>query len=337
MNIGIVNDSPLAVEALRRALALHTDYRISWVAQDGEQAVEMCAWQTPDLVLMDLIMPRLNGIEATRRIMASTPCAILVVTVDIGENAQGVYEAIGLGALDAVNTPTLGGGDLRSGAAPLLDKIERIRHQLRPQGHPPVPTALPSLASTGPAAPPLVAIGASAGGPTALATLLHGLPADFAAALVIVQHIDAAFAAGMAQWLDKQCALPVRLADGSDSLQPGTVLLARGDQHLRLTPAGRLLSSPEPHDHLYRPSIDIFFQSVAQHWKHETLAVLLTGMGSDGAAGLKTLHDQGAYTIAQDQRTSAVYGMPKAAADLGAARAILPIEAIAPALINACH
>jgi len=337
MNIGIVNDSPLAVEALRRTLAQHPDYRVSWVAHDGEEAVEMCAWQTPELVLMDLIMPRLNGIEATRRIMTRTPCAILVVTADVGENAQGVYEAIGLGALDAVNTPTLGGGDPRRGAAPLLDKIERIRRQLRTLGHPPAPQAPPSLASAIPAAHPLVAIGASAGGPAALATLLQGLPADFAAALVIVQHIDAAFAAGMAQWLDKQCALPVRLADGSDALQPGTVLLARGDQHLRLTPAGRLLSSPEPHDHLYRPSIDIFFQSVAQHWKSETLAVLLTGMGSDGAVGLKTLHDRGAYTIAQDERTSAVYGMPKAAADLGAARAILPIEAIAPALINACH
>jgi two-component system response regulator WspF len=337
MNIGIVNDSPLAVEALRRALALQAGYRVCWVAQDGLQAVEMCAWQTPDLVLMDLVMPQLNGIEATRRIMAATPCAILIVTVDVGANARGVYEAIGLGALDAVNTPTLGTGDPRQGAAPLLAKIALLERRLGSLPPPPVPPAPAMPRPVSDDSQRLIAIGASAGGPAALATVLGGLPANFAAALVIVQHIDAAFAAGMADWLDKQCALPVRLASGTDRVEPGVVWLAPGDGHLQLGAAGRLRCSAEPLDHLYRPSIDVFFHSVAQNWKSETLAVLLTGMGSDGAAGLKTLRDRGAYTIAQDQATSAVYGMPKAAATLGAARAILPVEAIAPALINACR
>jgi len=333
MKIGIVNDSALAVTALRRALALDATLEIAWVAGDGEQAVQLAAAQTPDLILMDLLMPVMDGVEATRRIMAESPCAIVVVTMDIGRNANQVFDAMGYGAVDAVDTPTLTESDSQLAAGPLLRKIRNVARLFGDRAQAPHSLTAATPAS---AAPRLVAIGASAGGPAALAALLGALPADFGAAVVAVQHVDEAFAQGMAEWLDAQCALPVRLARVGETPQTGTVALAGTNDHLRLTNAGRMAYTPEPGDYLYRPSIDVFFESVVEHWRGEAIGVLLTGMGRDGAQGLKAMRERGFLTIAQDQATSAVYGMPKAAAALGAASEILPLRQIAPRLVRAC-
>ncbi|MHA7188416.1 chemotaxis protein CheB, partial [Burkholderia pseudomallei] len=184
------------------------------------------------------------------------------------------------------------------------------------------------------ALPPLVAIGASAGGPTALTALLRRLPDDFPAALVIVQHVDQAFAIGMAQWLDGYSPLPVRIARQGSVPQAGEVLLAATNDHLHLTSRGVLAYTRRPEETPYRPSVDVFFHSVVDHWKGEAIGVLLTGMGRDGALGLKAMRTKGHYTIAQDEATSAVYGMPKAAAAIGAASAVLPLERIADQLIS---
>jgi two-component system response regulator WspF len=180
----------------------------------------------------------------------------------------------------------------------------------------------------------LVAIGASAGGPAALTAVLSGLPKGFPAAVVIVQHVDAQFAQGMADWLSRNSALPVRVAKEGDRPTAGTVLLAGTNDHLRFTSSDRVGYTAEPRQQAYRPSVDVFFASVGVHWAGEAVGVLLTGMGRDGAQGLKTLRDKGHYTIAQDQATSTVYGMPKAAASLGAAVDILPLERIAPRLVD---
>lgn len=326
MNIGIVNDLPLAVEAMRRVIALRPEHRILWVASDGTQAVDLCAVQPPDILLMDLVMPKLDGVEATRRIMSSgARCAILVVTSSVGANAWRVYEAMGAGALDAVDTPSLSEGLLGDASSPLLAKIDQIGRLLEKDR--------PGRGGSSPADSsrdvPLVAIGASAGGPSALATILRGLPGDFGAAVVIVQHIDRAFAEGMAQWLDSQAPLPVRIAHGNERPQPGTVLLAATNDHLRLTRTGLLDYTREPADTPYRPSVDVFFSSAAEHWRGDVIGVLLTGMGRDGAVGLRAIKLNNHHTIAQDEATSAVYGMPKAAAALGAARVILPLDFIA--------
>jgi two-component system, chemotaxis family, response regulator WspF len=335
MKIGIVNDMPLAVEALRRALAARHDYDVLWVAQDGAQAVDFCAAQRPDIVLMDLVMPNVDGIEATRRIMARAPCAILIVTVDVGANAWRVYEAMGAGALDAVDTPSLSGPDAHKSIATLIAKIDRIGALVKER---PTPGAAAGAAGSNAATTrdtPLVAIGASAGGPAALATLLAGLPKDFPAATVIVQHVDAAFAAGMADWLNQQSALPVRIAVEGDRPQAGVVLLAATDDHLHLKLPGVLGYTRTPEETPYRPSVDVFFHSVVARWPARAFGVLLTGMGRDGAIGLKAMRTKGYHTIAQDEATSSVYGMPKAAAALDAAAAILPLPRIAAALAAA--
>ncbi|PLP96668.1 chemotaxis response regulator protein-glutamate methylesterase [Cupriavidus pauculus] len=332
MKIGIVNDSALAVAALRRALALDDSLDIIWVAGDGEQGVQMAARQTPDLILMDLLMPVVDGVEATRRIMAATPCAIVVVTMDLGRNANQVFDAMGHGAIDAVDTPTLTASDAMLATGPLLRKIRNVGRLLAGRAQAPHKLA---AASSAPAAPRLVAIGASAGGPAALAALLGALPADFGAAVVAVQHVDEAFAQGMAEWLDAQSPLPVRIACAGETPKAGTVLLAGTNDHLRLLAGTRMAYTPEPGDYLYRPSIDVFFESVVEHWRGDAVGVLLTGMGRDGAQGLKAMRERGFLTIAQDQATSAVYGMPKAAATLGAASEILPLPRIAPRLVRA--
>ncbi|HWT36681.1 MAG TPA: response regulator, partial [Paraburkholderia sp.] len=197
MNIGIANDLPLAVEALRRVIALRPEHRVLWVAANGEEAVDFCAAQTPDVVLMDLIMPKLDGVEATRRIMARTPCPILIVTSSVGANTWRVYEAMGAGALDAVDTPTLAGRGIGESAQLMLQKIDQIGRLMdRPSAQ-----RQTAVAPLRPDAQKLVVIGASAGGPAALAKVLGGLPAGFAAPIVIVQHVDKVFADGMAEWL----------------------------------------------------------------------------------------------------------------------------------------
>lgn len=333
MRIGIANDLPLAVEVLRRALALRVEHEVIWVARDGAQAVEMCARQTPDLVLMDLIMPVMDGVEATRRIMTTTPCAILIVTASVGASTGRVFDAMGHGAIDAVDTPVLGSGDQRLAAAAFLKKIDVIAKLVGTRRFIPSPDMFGETWVIT-RKQRLIAIGASAGGPAALAILLAGLPKDFPAAIVVVQHVDERFAAGMADWLNRDSQLSVRIAQEGDRLTAGTVLLAGTNDHLILKAADRVGYTAEPRDYAYRPSVDVFFESVSALWSGEVVGVLLTGMGRDGAKGLKALRGKGHYTIAQDQATSAVYGMPKAAATLGAAVDILPIERIAPRLID---
>ncbi|MBC7365976.1 MAG: chemotaxis-specific protein-glutamate methyltransferase CheB [Undibacterium sp.] len=339
MRIAIVNDLALATEAIRRVLATAAAHQLAWTARDGAEAVRRCAEDRPDLILMDLIMPVMDGVEATRRIMAATPCAILVVTATVDGNFGRVYDALGAGALDAVNTPTLMGPGGTAGAAALLAKIDILGRITGAGTTPLFPGATrPAVVASVPPAPTagagrwLFAIGCSAGGPAALAELLKTFPAEFPAAFVVIQHLDESFAAGLADWLGGQIKLPVRIARNDDAPEAGVVLLPGRDDHLVLTPAGRLTYTREPVNDPYRPSVDAFFESVARHWRARAAGVILTGMGRDGARGLMLLRTGGYPTIAQDRASSAVYGMPKAAAEAGAAMQILPLGSIGSAL-----
>ena len=330
MRIAIVNDLMMAVEAMRRVVLAGKRDEIAWIARDGVEAVARCAEDTPDLILMDLIMPRMDGVEATRRIMAHTPCAIVVVTANVDNNYSKVFDAMGAGALDAVNTPLQAPGT--EGAAALLAKIDTIRKLIGNSGakrfFSPKPEVVVPLHPQG----QLVLIGASAGGPAALARILADLPASFPGAVVIVQHVDAQFMRGLAGWLDQQSQLPVRLAEEGDVPRPGTVLMAGESRHLVFAAPMRLGYQAEPVDTFFHPSIDVLFKSADRFWEGDITAVLLTGMGRDGAEGLLALRRNGHHTITQDAASSAVYGMPKAAADLRAATEILALERIGPRL-----
>jgi two-component system response regulator WspF len=334
VRIGIVNNAAAAAQFLQRVVGVDPANRVVWIALNGAAALELCVKETPDLILMEIVMPVMDGVETTRRIMATTPCAILIVTGSVRVNASRVFEAMGHGALDAVDTPLAGGGAIEDVARPLLAKIATIsrlvggRRGQRAAARPADVSAYPHRHDR------LLAIGASAGGPAVLATILHDLPKDFPAAVVIVQHVDEQFAAGMASWLNEGSALSVRVAKEGDRPTVGEVLLAASGDHLTLKAADRVGYTAQPIDYVYRPSVDVFFQSACRLWLGDVVGVLLTGMGRDGALGLKALRDRGHYTIAQDQATSAVYGMPKAAAALNAAVDILPAGRIAAKLVE---
>lgn len=332
MRVAIVNDMKMAVEALRRTLVSAPEIELAWIAENGVEAVKQCAKDVPDLILMDLIMPEMNGVEATRQIMTDSPCAILIVTASVSQNVSLVFQAMGAGALDAVSTPTLGGEGAKGGDE-LLQKIRTIGRLLDANNR---NANSRQKESTRVGTPDcwLVAIGSSTGGPAALAKIISKFPADFQAAVVIIQHVDESFAPGLAEWLGQQSALPVRLAVEGDRIVNGRILIAGTNNHLFVKTDQTLGYKVEPAATPYRPSVDVFFESVLSNWPGRSIAALLTGMGRDGAEGLLKLKSNGIFTIAQSAETCAVYGMPKAAAELNAAVKILPTDGIAEAILS---
>jgi two-component system response regulator WspF len=329
LKIAIVNDSMMATESLRRVVDNVAGYQLVWAAYDGREALQRCRQLCPDIILMDLIMPEMDGVAATRAICAEFQCAILVVTASVDGHTGKVFEAMGAGALDAVNTPVLGPGGDSTGAAALIGKINTIATLLRgkPLRHSAAPAPVVPPAA-GPGGTPLIAIGASTGGPSALCAVLQALPPNPGAAIIVVQHVDAQFVDSFTRWLDEQVSLPVRLARPGEPPALDTVLVAGREDHLILRADGRLDYNPEPRALAYRPSVDVFFHSLAAQRNDPTVGVLLTGMGRDGAKGLKAMRERSWYTIAQDQASCTVYGMPKAAKELDAAQEILPLESI---------
>ena len=322
MKIAIVDESRRAA-LLSRAVLLGADHEVVWVADTDAALLDLCAGGAPDLVLVNVDLPSVDGLAAIHRIVRDARGAVLVTVAGQADPAR-VFEAIGHGALDAVALNDA--GDAAALAGVLLPKIAAIARWIGKQvGKRPVPPG----AADDPAAHRLIAIGASAGGPAALSVVLRGLPRTLPAGIVVVQHLGEDFTAGVAEWLQRSTGLDVRVARDGDRPAAGTVLVAGGNEHLVFTSGDRLGYTPEPREKIYRPSIDVFFESLCRLWRGSAVGVLLTGMGRDGAQGLQALRAHGCHTIAQDEATSAVYGMPKAAAALNAAVDILPLHAIA--------
>src|SRR5262249_11060701 len=329
MRIAIVNDLALAREVLRRVVLSAPGCSVAWMAVDGDEAVRKAAEDHPDAILMDLIMPRVDGAEATRQSRRHSPCPALVVTAPVSGDDVLVLQAMGAGALDAVETPTLGPGGTLSNAPPLLVRLERLR-AVRAGVHAPLP---PPTGTPSGDLPPVVAIGVSTGGPDALAEVIAAFPAAFPAAVLIAQHIAPEYAPSLATRLGACCTLPVRPAKDGDAVVPGVVLLAASNDHLELGPDRKLRYTPHPRDDPYRPSADVLFASLAARGPRSGVGVLLTGMGTDGAEGLGRLRAAGWHTIAQDETSCVVYGMPKAAAEKRAAVEVLPLAQIGPAIV----
>ncbi len=334
MRIAIVNDKMRSLDALWHIVS-NQGIEIAWIARGGDEAVARCAADTPDLILMELNMPLQDGVETTRRIMTDSPCAIVITTDDTEKHAPKTLEAMRAGALDVMKTPTINSNGEYEGEEVVLKKIATVGKLVRKSGS---EGTIPKPATRRPAVvtnlPILIAIGASTGGPAALEKILTDIPADFNAAVVIVQHVDVRFSESMADTLGRRSALKLEVAREGRRPEAGTVMIAATNDHLILTPARKLSYTPDPLETPFRPSIDVFFDSVNMHWPGEAIAVLLTGMGRDGARGMQTLRESGRHTIAQDEGSSVVYGMPKAAASIGAATDILPIDKIAPRLIK---
>ncbi len=308
-------------------------------AENGKRAVELCQRFRPDVISMDLLMPVMSGFLATEYIMAHCPTPILVVSSSQKrDEVFRTFDALAAGAVDVLDKPE--GGELPGGweqkyaaALKLVSRIRVVTRAVRARRGlvgSPVPEAVPR--------PParraeLVAIGASTGGPAAILEILCALPAHFRLPVLVVLHIDAPFAASFADWLDRQTGRRAACAEGGESLESlaGRIALAPPDRHMVLRD-GRLALTRDPARHSCRPSVDALFESIARSCGANSVACLLTGMGSDGAAGLLEIRAAGGLTIAQDAGTSVIYGMPRAAAMIGAAERELPLSQIGPAL-----
>jgi len=333
VRIAIVHHDAAARSVLQQILALDAGFQVAWTTGTGSDAHQKCRHDAPDILLVDLALADVDGAQFICAVMKETPCAILVLSDAIAKDAGKVFEAMGCGALDAIATPHRGKDGFVEGRDALIKKMATMAKLLGKATPPPKPANRGERAASDPL-PPLVVIGSSTGGPKALAAILSALPENLDAAIIVCQHVDSQFAQGLAQWLNTQTPLTVAIAREGMRPQSGVALIASTNDHIVLGPDRAFHYTPHPLDYPYRPSVNTFFESVHKHWPRKDVAILLTGMGRDGGEGLLTLRKAGWHTLAQDEETSVVYGMPAAAAELGGAVEILPLEKIAGAILK---
>jgi len=342
----LVDDSGVERRFMRIAIDSEPGLDVVGEARTGRDALALVERLRPSVVVLDLDLPGVNTIDIIERIMASVPTPILVCSVE--GDAERAAQALAAGAVDVVARPSGRDGN-RAAYADALRRGVRVAARVRVITHPRgklksrgfVPIVPERLAALGGRPLPvaqegtvdLVAIGTSTGGPQALAHVLGALPEDFTPAVVVVQHMADGFIDGLAGWLDNLCALPVVVGTAGARLQPGTVTLAPGARNLIVHERMRIAIEEPPPTQFHVPGVDATFNSVAANVGPRAIGVLLTGMGRDGACGLKAMRDAGAITIGQDEESSAVWGMPGAAAAVGAVQRTLPLSEIARALV----
>lgn len=314
-------------DRLTRILEADKDISVVDRARRSSDAIDLVRSQQPDVLILDLLLAEGIGPNVVEQVMAFTPIPILVLSAGAaGPDSKAAVEALLAGAVDALPTPAPGdtdaGGRLRDRVR-LVNGVTVVRHprgrlSARREAAEPPPVS---------SATPIVAIGASTGGPAALATVLSGL-GGLQAAVLVVQHLHPEFVDGFVTWMSRVSALPVELAVHGSRPHPGLVCIAPGGTHLKLDRADRLELTSDPQV-LHRPSVNVLFSSLAERPRGIKVGVLLTGIGDDGAVGLLEIRKRGGITIAQDESTSAVYGMPEAARRLGAVDRTIALEQIA--------
>jgi len=328
-----------------RALLVHlvrSDDGLEVVGEvaDGQAALEFVQAHPPDVVLMDIHMPRLNGFEATRRIMETRPVPIVVCSATANtRDMVVVFQAMEAGAIACIEKPLGSAWEADSSKAEhmvqtlkLMSEVKVVRRTLRapPPGQPlPLPARAPAVNAVG--------IGASTGGPTALQIILAGLPAGFAAPILVVQHMTPGFVPGLVAWLDETTPLDVEIAADGVRPLPGHVYIAPDGWHMGLSPGGAIALSRDPPENHLRPAVSFLFRALARVHGANAIGVILTGMGCDGAGELQEMKQRGAITIAQDEASSAVYGMPGVAIEMGAASLVLAPLQISEALAALVH
>lgn len=347
INALVVDDSAVAREFLTHMLQSDPCIRVAGTACNGQEALDWIARRKPDVVLMDIHMPVMDGLEATRRIMSTSPVPVIVVSASWEqENVEKTFQAMAAGAVAVMEkpaglknplTPALTADLLRT--VKLMAGMPLVRRwggapSSRTVASPPVTVAENPPAAVRKTDIRLVAIGASTGGPPVLQAILETLTPQFPVPVVIVQHIASGFLAGMADWLEKTTRFPVGIAGAGEVMRPGRAYLAPDGHHLGVRRDGTFCLSDAPPESSLRPAVAFLFRSVAREFGPQAAAVLLTGMGRDGAEDLLAVRKAGGITLAQDKESSVVHGMPGEAIALGAAQYIKPPVELARLLVS---
>jgi two-component system, chemotaxis family, protein-glutamate methylesterase/glutaminase len=340
----IVEDSSVFQTVLKNILSSSPEIEVVGIANNGVEGLSLIPKLQPDVICTDFHMPKMGGLEFTQQVMTQYPRPILVISVSVQpEQRHRIFELLEAGAVDIFPKPRSGlNSDVQLNQKMLINKIKILagvkvfrKHASRPnaqsnplpdQSQPPVTNSADGIK--------IVAIGTSTGGPQALQTIFERLPANFPVPIICVQHISHGFLDGLIQWLSATCPLSLTIASPGNTPQPGTIYFPPEGKHLELDNQERFVCSDAPPVGGHRPAVNVTFKSVAQIYGREAIAILLTGMGKDGAEGMLKIWQAGGFTIAQDQETSVIFGMPKEAIEMGAVKQILPIQRIAPCLLN---
>jgi two-component system chemotaxis response regulator CheB len=332
----IVEDSRVSQEHLKYILDSEPGLEVMGIVADGMAAIDFVQARKPDVILMDINMPKMSGIEATRKIMETHPVPIVIVsgTHNLKETTMA-FEAMQAGAVATVEKPKGVGHPDHLTVARRLARTVKLMSEVkvvRRRSTQPIKTvsALPPLELPKPAAPiKLVAIGASAGGSVALEVVLAGLSKTFAAPVLVVQHITPGFLEGLVAGLSRASQLPIQIGKQGEVVQAGRIYFAPDNVHMGIDGLRRIVLSKDSPENGCRPAVSYLFRSIAAQFREDAVGVLLTGMGKDGAAELKLMKDRGSITIAQDAATSLVHGMPGEAIKLGGAQHVLPVGQVA--------
>lgn len=349
LRVLVAEDSLTVRKRLCEALSEASDITLVGEAENGQEAIELCKTLRPDVISMDMMMPVMSGLAATEYIMAYYPTPILIVSSSFNRGELfKTYEALAAGAVDLMEKPKVDDfvEDWVEKYISMLKLVSRVKvvthlrgrkHHALEHDSPQIGDSLATLAASAPLATKpmarLIAIGASTGGPGAIVEVLRALPAPFPLPIVLVIHISEPFSTTFAEWLNDQTPHDVQIAKEGQSLNKPGVFMAPSNQHMVVIKR-RVHLNMDQERHSCRPSVDVLFESVAKDYGANAVGCLLTGMGQDGARGLLAMSIAGCMTVAQDEATCVVYGMPREAAILGAAQHILPLENIGPLLAS---
>ena len=337
INVLIVDDSLTTREYVKYLIDQDPDLRLAGAAKNGREALELVAATRPDVVIMDIKMPGMDGYKATQAIMETHPVPIIVHSSLVApEQTQNIFKAMQAGAVAvAQKPPGLGSPE----AKPLVEKLLRtiklmsevkvVRRIPRKQKKRSVSASDKNRGAAESAAIELIAIGASTGGPPVLQQIFRDLPPDFPLPILVVQHIAAGFLAGMVEWLSRETSLSLKIPGTGEALLPGRIYFAPEEGNMSLSDNGRILISPSAGQGQLKRPVSHLFSSVAAYCGARAIGILLTGMGNDGAAGLKEMKLRGAETLVQDRETATVFGMPEEAIKLDAAKYVLAPDEIA--------
>jgi two-component system chemotaxis response regulator CheB len=337
----IVEDSPVALNILQRMLKTTTEIEVVGTATNGIDALDLISKLNPTVICTDYHMPKMDGLQLIKEVMKRFPRPILVISVSVHTtDSENIFNLISAGALDVFPKPKGGLGiNFDALSSDLIQKIKILSgivafsKHIHPPIHLPVTKAAVETVATKPDTS-IVVIGASTGGPQAFEAILPNLPDNFPVPIVCIQHISDGFITGLVDWLNSHCKINVTLARLGEKPMPGTAYFAPDGVHLTINKSGRFSFSHAEPFMGHRPSVNVTMSSVAQYYKNSAIGILLTGMGIDGADGLLDIYNQGGLTIAQDETSSIVFGMPKRAIEIGAAKSVFALENISDMLIK---